>query len=80
MHPRNPAGSRRVGLAYGRVALLAAMLVAAVPSFAVRAADAPPVFANAADTDPVKLGWMVGFPPPSDRQIRFDDGSHFRFP
>ena len=28
----------------------------------------------------LKLGWMVGYPPPPDRQIRFDDGSHFRFP
>jgi hypothetical protein len=76
----NRAGSRRAGLAYGRVALLAAALVAMTQGFAVHAADAPPVFASAADTDPVRLGWMVGFPPPSDRQIRFDDGSHFRFP
>jgi hypothetical protein len=47
---------------------------------AVQAAEAPPVFASAADTDPVKLGWMTGYPPPADKQIRFDDGSHYRFP
>ena len=43
-------------------------------------AAVPPVFASAADTDPVKLGWMAGYPPPPDKQIRFDDGSHYRFP
>ena len=33
-----------------------------------------------ASTDPVQLGWMQGFPPASERVIRFDDGSLFRFP
>ncbi len=80
MQPTKSADARQAGLVFRGFAVLAAMLVATVPSFAVHAADAPPVFASAADTDPVELGWMVGFPPPSDRQIRFDDGSHFRFP
>ena len=31
-------------------------------------------------TDPVALQWMNGFPPPPDKQIRFDDGSFYRFP
>jgi len=31
-------------------------------------------------TDPIKLGWMVGSPPPADRMIRFRDGSSYRFP
>lgn len=35
---------------------------------------------TAAGTDPVTLGWMVGTPPPPERAIRFDDGSHYRFP
>ena len=35
---------------------------------------------NAADSDPAKLGWMVGSPPPPDRILRFEDGSYFRFP
>lgn len=35
---------------------------------------------DAVESDPAKLGWMVGSPPPSDRILRFDDGSYFRFP
>ncbi len=31
-------------------------------------------------TDPVRLGWMVGSPPPADKVIRFSDSSFFRFP
>ncbi len=31
-------------------------------------------------SDPVRLGWMVGSPPPADRVIRFADSSYFRFP
>jgi CubicO group peptidase (beta-lactamase class C family) len=35
---------------------------------------------DAAASDPAKLGWMVGAPPPPDKQLRFDDGSYFQFP
>lgn len=35
---------------------------------------------NAQESDPVKLGWMVGFPPPADKILRFEDGSFFQFP
>lgn len=35
---------------------------------------------DAMDSDPATLGWMVGTPPPPDRQLRFDDGSYFQFP
>jgi CubicO group peptidase (beta-lactamase class C family) len=31
-------------------------------------------------SDPVALGWMVGSPPPPEKQIRFDDGSYFQYP
>lgn len=41
------------------------------------AAD-PPL--DAAASDPARLGWMVGAPPPPERRLRFDDGSYFRFP
>ncbi|MBK8008719.1 MAG: serine hydrolase [Rhizobiales bacterium] len=41
---------------------------------------APPQLPSAEATDPVKLGWMVGSPPPPDRIIRFADGSMYRFP
>ncbi len=59
---------------------LAAFLVVLAHFVAVHAADAPPLFASAADTDPVKLGWMAGYPPSPDKQVRYDDGSHYRFP
>lgn len=43
--------------------------------------NADPVdFPNATESDPAKLGWMEGFPPPKDRTIRFEDGTYFRFP
>lgn len=35
---------------------------------------------DAVESDPARLGWMVGSPPPPDRILRFDDGSYFRFP
>jgi CubicO group peptidase (beta-lactamase class C family) len=35
---------------------------------------------TAESTDPVKLGWMVGSPPPPDRIIRWADGSFYTFP
>jgi len=40
---------------------------------------AAPSFASAADSDPLKLGWMQGFPPPPDKIVRFDAASN-RFP
>jgi CubicO group peptidase (beta-lactamase class C family) len=39
-----------------------------------------PVFPDAAASDPKTLGWMQGFPPASDKTIRFDNGSFYRFP
>ena len=44
------------------------------------AAQAAPPFPDAQATDPVALGWMVGSPPPRDRQIRFEDMSFMTFP
>ncbi len=35
---------------------------------------------DAIESDPGKLGWMIGSPPPDNRIIRFDDGSYFKFP
>lgn len=37
-------------------------------------------YLTAAESDPVKLGWMVGSPPPPDRILHFEDGSFFEFP
>jgi len=58
---------------------LALALSAAVSNAQATDSAAPPVL-DAAASDPVKLGWMVGSPPPADRTLRFDDGSYFRFP
>ena len=35
---------------------------------------------DALASDPVTMGWMVGSPPPLDKQIQFADGSYSRFP
>ena len=37
-------------------------------------------YLDAEQSDPVKMGWMVGSPPPADRIPRFEDGSFFQFP
>jgi CubicO group peptidase (beta-lactamase class C family) len=46
----------------------------------VAVGQAPPAPLSAVDSDPVKMGWMVGSPPSPDRVIRYDDLSFFRFP
>jgi CubicO group peptidase (beta-lactamase class C family) len=43
-------------------------------------AQTAPKFPDAQASDPVTMGWMIGFPPPPDRIIRFADGSSYRFP
>ncbi len=35
---------------------------------------------TAEQTDPIKLGWMIGSPPPPDKVIRWADGSFYTFP
>jgi hypothetical protein len=37
-----------------------------------------PAKGDNAATDPAKMGWMQGFPPPADKVITFDN--HLRFP
>ena len=39
-----------------------------------------PSFPDAAASDPIALGWMVGAPPPPDKVIRQIDGSFYKFP
>lgn len=67
-------GAGRGGFA--RVALVAAML-SLMPSMS-RAQEAKVLSAD--ESDPVKLGWMVGAPPPADKIIRFTDPDYFSFP
>lgn len=35
---------------------------------------------SAAESDPQRLAWMVGSPPPADRLVRFETLDHFTFP
>lgn len=37
-------------------------------------------FPSARASDPIKMGWMQGFPPPRDKRLNFADGSFFKFP
>lgn len=37
-------------------------------------------FPTAEESDPIKMGWMQGFPPPKDKILRASDGSFFEFP
>nr|WP_310523339.1 serine hydrolase [Polymorphobacter sp.] len=42
-------------------------------------AQTPPPL-SAADSDPATMGWMQGFPPPPEKQVRWDDASMWAFP
>lgn len=53
------------------------MTLALALSTTVHAQQAAPL--SASDSDPGKLGWMVGSPPPEDKIIRVD-GDYFNFP
>ena len=57
---------------------LACVALATLSCGAAAWAQSPPL--SAAESDPVKMGWMVGAPPPPDKLILFADGSHLRFP
>jgi len=54
-----------------------AMLLNALSATAADHSATPP---DADSSDPVKMGWMVGAPPPADRILRSYDGSFFEFP
>lgn len=44
------------------------------------AQQAPAPMPTAEQTDPAKLEWMVGSPPPPEKVIRKEDGSFYKFP
>jgi len=56
----------------------AALAASLILADACAAQTAPPL--SAADSNPVTLGWMQGFPPPADRIIRLTDPDYFAFP
>ena len=37
-------------------------------------------YPSAQASDPAKMGWMQGFPPPKDKVLSAADGSFFKFP
>lgn len=56
------------------------MAAAAVPAMAAAQTAAPATWPDASATDPTTMGWMVGSPPPPEKQIRFADMSFMTFP
>ncbi|MDE2368935.1 MAG: serine hydrolase [Burkholderiales bacterium] len=63
-----------------RLIRTAAALLASLLTAAAAQAQAPKPPLSAADSDPARLGWMVGSPPPADKLIRWADMSFMRFP
>ena len=58
---------------------MAAVALSAACTLAVaQQAPRPPL--SAAESDPVKMGWMVGSPPPPDKVVQFANATHLRFP
>lgn len=57
---------------------LAVVTAALTMNVALAQAQKAPL--TATESDPVKMGWMVGAPPPADKLVRFSDMTHYRFP
>ncbi|MDP9915806.1 CubicO group peptidase (beta-lactamase class C family) [Variovorax boronicumulans] len=57
-----------------------ALLTVALAALTVSAGAADATYPDAAASDPARLGWMTGSPPPPERTLRFEDGSYFQFP
>jgi CubicO group peptidase (beta-lactamase class C family) len=80
--PKAEIAARRRGSTLGAglvpsLGLVLALGAAMMPAVS-RAQDA--VSMSAAASDPARLGWMVGAPPPADKIIRFSDSDYFSFP
>lgn len=56
---------------------LAIGLIALIACASAQAQQAP---LSPAQSDPLRMGWMQGSPPPLDKQILFEDGGHYQFP
>ena len=79
----NPPLSWRARCAlWGCAALLCqpAFSQSAAPVPAAAPPSTPALPLTAEQSDPARLGWMVGSPPPADKIVRFADGSAYRFP
>lgn len=62
-----------------RVLSTAASMALLTGMLAIPAAQATTDILSARDSDPIKMGWMQGSPPPQDKQLSFADGSFLRF-
>jgi CubicO group peptidase (beta-lactamase class C family) len=71
---------QRIAMLTSRFAQACAAMLAGSLSFSAMSQTAPPALPTADQTDPVKLGWMVGSPPPPEKLIRFADGTFYKFP
>lgn len=60
--------------------MMCALLLCSIGCMSAAWAADTPVPPDALASDPAKLGWMVGSPPPPDRIVRFEDGSYWNFP
>lgn len=60
--------------------IVSASLAVNLMAGATVAGAAAPEILDARASDPIRLGWMVGSPPPPERMIRYEDGSFYRFP
>lgn len=71
---------RNAGAGIARGACAAAILAIAFGVTMPAVARAQQTTMSAEASDPNRLGWMVGSPPPADKIIRFSDGDYFSFP
>ena len=72
------AGARRGKGLGAALALLAGLLFVAGPGAPAGAQEAARL--SAAESDPVRLGWMQGSPPPPDRLVMQPESDYFGFP
>lgn len=75
------SSTSKVGIVPSKLLVSASVIlvlgVATVPARSQTEADKP---MSAEASDPIKLGWMIGSPPPADKIIRFSDPDYFSFP
>lgn len=76
--PASTFESSHKAAASGLAVAIAFGLVATVLPLASHAQATAPMTAE--QSDPEKLGWMRGAPPPADKVIRFYDSDYFAFP
>ena len=62
--------------------MLSAIVLSILTFFGMNCAqgDDAQAFLDFGASDPIVLGWMVGSLPPSDKIIRFEDGTFRHFP